>query len=272
MDSEQVKRYGIKEQSVALDEADRARQELDVRGYTVVESGFSDYDLDDLRERLDKAVLQQQSEFGGYAELNKVGEGDTLRAPLLWDERFLAVAINPRVVEICRRVLGDYFIINQQNGIRNPPMSGSHSQGHYHRDLPYQHFVSSRPLALNALLCLDSFTPENGGTRVIPGSHKIEYFPDDGVVKALEVAISVPRGCYLVLNSMVFHSAGTNTTTEYRRGINTVFTIPIIKQQIALPPSLQGRFDGEPALKRLLGFEVDSPKSLLEWFDSRRRQ
>jgi len=44
------------------------------------------------------------------------------------------------------------FILNQQNGI-NPP-GETCNQSAWHRDLPYQHYVSSTPLTINALLCM----------------------------------------------------------------------------------------------------------------------
>jgi ectoine hydroxylase-related dioxygenase (phytanoyl-CoA dioxygenase family) len=270
MGIEPIKRYGIKEQSLAADELDVKLQELDLLGYTILHSGFPEAVLSDLRERLERLLSEQEARFGGHEALKRINEADNLRAPLLWDETFLDVAIHPQLMELCRRTFGDYFIVNQQNGIRNPPVRRGHHQSSYHRDLPYQHFVSSRPLALNALLCLDPFTPENGATRVLPGSHKIEYFPDDRVVRALEVIANVPAGAYLILNSMVFHCAGVNTTEGPRRGINTVFTIPIIKQQIALPPNLKGRYEKDPWLRQLLGFDVDAPRSLEAWFESRK--
>ncbi len=270
MSVEPIKRYGVREQSSSADELDVKLQELDLSGYTVLDSGLSEAVLSDLRERLEYLLSEQEARFGGHEALKRIGEADTLRAPLIWDEAFLNVAVHPRLIELCRRALGEYFIINQQNGIRNPPVRTGHRQASYHRDLPYQHFVSSRPLAINALLCLDPFTPQNGSTRVLPGSHKIEYFPDDRVVRSLEVATNVPAGAYLILNSMVFHCAGGNTTETPRRGVNTLFTVPIIKQQIALPPNLRERHDNDPWVRRLLGFEVDPPRSLEAWFESRK--
>jgi len=72
------------------------------------------------------------------------------------------------------------------------------------------------------------------------------------------------------MNSMVFHCAGVNWTEGPRRAVNTVFTVPIIKPQIALPPNLEGRFEHDPWVRRLLGFEVESPRSLDAWFDARK--
>lgn len=272
MSVQPIKSYGIREQAIAADEIDVKLQELDLLGYTTFDGGFSTLELEELAELLDRLLSEQESRFGGNEALRSISEADTLRAPLIWDESFLRVATQPQLREICRRALGEYFILNQQNGVRNRPAKGGHQQARYHRDLPYQHFVSSRPLALNALLCLDPFTPANGATRLLPGSHKIEYFPDDRVVRSLELVANVPAGSYLVLNSMVFHCAGINVTEAPRRAINNVFTVPIIKQQIALPPNFDGRFKDDPWLRRFLGFEVDPPRSIEAWYESRRKR
>src|SRR3546814_5583379 len=52
--------------------------------------------------------------------------------------------------------------------IVNPAEHQSYGQGLFHRDLPHQHFVSSRPLAINALFCIDAFLEANGATLVVP--------------------------------------------------------------------------------------------------------
>lgn len=39
------------------------------------------------------------------------------------------------------------------------------------RPVLYQHYVSSSPLAVKALFCVDDFTHENGSTFVLPASH-----------------------------------------------------------------------------------------------------
>ena len=47
-----IKHYGVKEQLAAADELEVKLQELDLCGYTVMHSGFSEAVLSDLRERL----------------------------------------------------------------------------------------------------------------------------------------------------------------------------------------------------------------------------
>ncbi len=63
-----------------------------------------------------------------------------------------------------------------QNGVINRPERVQAQTG-WHRDLNYQHWVPSKPLAVSALVCLEDFNVETGGTAFLPSSHKFEAFP-----------------------------------------------------------------------------------------------
>jgi ectoine hydroxylase-related dioxygenase (phytanoyl-CoA dioxygenase family) len=152
----------------------------------------------------------------------------------------------------------------QQNGVVNPP-GENHPQGAYHRDLPYQHFVSSRPLALSALFCIDPFRVETGATTALPASHLNERFPSDEVRASIETPIEAAPGAFIVFDSMLFHRAGANRSGRPRRAVNHVFTVPIIAQQIALPVALAGRFADDPELSPLLGYDAAPAASVAEW-------
>ena len=173
----------------------------------------------------------------------------------MYDEAFLALAAHAGVLALCRELLGDYVILMQQNGVINP--SGqAHTQLAYHRDLPYQHFVSSRPLAISALFCIDPFTHRDrrhdGDSRL--ASHGAVPVRCRG--RGARHAVSAEPGSFIVFDSMVFHRAGANRSGRPRRAVNQVFSTPIIAQQISLPDALDGKYAGDPALARLLGYEV----------------
>lgn len=263
--------YGVKERTQEPDEAiGPAVESLRLLGYAIVGGGYSKAELAALSSAFDAAYQAQLAQHGGRSALEAIDEHHTIRAPLGIDAAFLELAINPRILKVCEKLLGDRFILNQQNGIINPPNSTLYNQGAYHRDLPYQHFLTSRPLALNALFCLDTFRSENGATKVIAGSHKEEPFPSDSAVQALETQIVAPAGSFIVLDAMLFHSGGTNRTAVPRRAVNHVYTLPFIKQQIELPALLDGKYRHDRALARLLDYGNDPPKSVAAYYERRR--
>lgn len=256
--------FGVTEVARAADDIDVHAQELRLLGFTVIDSGLTPARIADLRNRIMPIVDQQAEEIGGHDVMKKIGDANTARAMLAYDPAFLELAATPRLLALAERVLGNYFILSQQNSIVIHP-GETHYQIRYHRDLPYQHFVSSRPLAINALFCADPFTVENGATTVVPGSHKFEQFPDDEVVRRLEKPVAAPAGSFIVLDAMTFHRGGHNLTKAPRHGVNHVFVLPYMRQQIDLPALLNGRYADDPKLAKLLGYGLETPRSVVEW-------
>jgi ectoine hydroxylase-related dioxygenase (phytanoyl-CoA dioxygenase family) len=243
---------------------------LELLGYTIVESSLDGSEITRLASLLEKIHAKQLTLAGGSEEMARMGEANTVRAPLLYEDSFTHVAANKALLALVERMLGGFFILMQQNGILIQPAKDDHTQAQFHRDLPYQHFVSSRPIAINALLCLDAFSEDNGGTIVIPGSHRMEEFPSDMTVRRLARSIAAKSGDFIVLDCMLYHRAGANRTGLPRRGVNHVYALPFIRQQITLPTALNGRHRDDPALRRLLGYETDSPVNVEGWYAQRK--
>jgi ectoine hydroxylase-related dioxygenase (phytanoyl-CoA dioxygenase family) len=260
--------YGIAETAAATSAVDVHVEEIRLNGFTVVAGAAGDA-AQEWRELIDGVVAEQVREAGGADVLERLGEGNTARAPLHRDPRFLALAADPTVMAICARLLDGYFILNQQNAVVNPPSGQKYHQTAYHRDLPYQHFVSSRPIALSALYCADEFNEENGATLVLAGSHKQESFPSAEVVARWERGVVAPAGSYVVFDSMLFHRAGVNRSPRPRRAVNHVYSRPFLKQQIVLPQLLGDGFTSDPGMRRLLGYDCDPPASVDAWLLAR---
>jgi ectoine hydroxylase-related dioxygenase (phytanoyl-CoA dioxygenase family) len=266
-----ISTYGVTQRTPHADRTDQALEELALVGYTVVDGGYDETALAGLSAAFDGALAGLHERFGGEA-LAAIDEQHTLRAMLSLDRAFLDVARNARVMDVCRRAIGDYVILNQQNGIINPPNAQRYNQAAFHRDLPFQHFVSSRPLAINALFCLDDFTADNGATWVIPASHKQDAFPGDATVAALQAQITAPRGSYLLLDGLLYHRGGVNRTALPRRAVNHLYSVPILRPQIDLAAILGEDFTTDPELRRLLGYEVRIPGSVEAYYAKRRVQ
>lgn len=135
--------------------------------------------------------------------------------------------------------------------------------------MPYQHYTSSRPLAINAIYCIDPFTVENGATLVVPGSHRQEPFPSDAMVRQLETPAPASAGSFIVLDCMVYHTGSANRTDRPRRAVNHVFTLPMIRQQIDLA-SVLGEDPALPeAAQRLFGKGAGLPRSVADFYAGR---
>lgn len=266
-----VPRYGVHSQTTATDAVGQAVESLRLLGYAVLPGAVQGDALAALRDRFDAARIASQQRTG-EATLRAIDEHNTIRCMLAENPAFLDLATTPAILEITERLLGPGFILNQQNGIINPGDGSIYNQAAYHRDLPYQHFTSSRPLAVNALFCIDDFTLDNGATLVIPASHKEEAFPSDHLVTSSERIVTAPAGSFIVLDCMTFHRGGHNASSRDRRAVNHLYTIGLMRQQIDLPAFLGDTFSDDPKLRRLLGYNYQVPGSVNAFYEQRRQK
>jgi ectoine hydroxylase-related dioxygenase (phytanoyl-CoA dioxygenase family) len=268
--NEQVKTFGVKEFDGAVTDLDLHVEDIKLAGYTILKGVLSDEEVATARTKLDDVYRRQTEEIGGRDNLEMIGDPYTAMCLLAYDEFFLKLAVQPRVLALVTRFLGEYFILMLQNGIINTPGIGSQqTAGHWHRDLGYQHFTSSRPLGITALYCIDEFNENTGGTRVLAGTHKTETFPSAQFVQRHQRVIDAEPGAVIVFDPMMYHCGGLNRSDKVRRAVNNTYTLPLVKQQVDLPQMLNGRYRDDPFLSRLLGYESEPDSSVLEF---RRRR
>lgn len=236
-------------------------------GYAVLDSGYTSEELDDLSLEFDRLKTVYDEKYG-TSKLVELDEHNTIRALLIESEFFLRLAFNKNLHTVLEGLIGGKYILNQQNGIINPPQK-NYNQGAWHRDLPYQHFIATSPLAVNALFCVDDFTASNGATFVLPASHKVGAFPSSAYIRNNAVQIEAKKGQFIVLDCMLFHAGGANRTSKRRRAVNHVFTIPYFKQQINIPSNIL-HIGLSERQKELLGFASIEPDSILAFLSSRK--
>jgi ectoine hydroxylase-related dioxygenase (phytanoyl-CoA dioxygenase family) len=259
--------HGVLVRLNADDVYDDVAAELRVNGYAVLESGFVPEFIEKLKAGLKRAYATQVSEIGGDDVLRRMSDTDIARCLLAYEPDFMAVATAPPLIELAKRVLGSEFVLIMQNGIINRPDRENYL-AKWHRDLSYQHWTSSKPLAINALLCIDDFTVENGATFVLPGTHHVTAFPPDRFVQKFEKQIEAPAGSFLVLDAMLFHRGGINRSANVRRAINHVLGLPFMAQQIDIPSALAStgaRMPEADAVKKYLGYRWSPAPDVTAW-------
>lgn len=259
-------RYGVSVADTAPDAASRAAEEIRRLGYAVIDAGYTPTRLDAISAGFDRAQARYLEQFGAD-RLRSVDELNGIRLPMLFDGVFADLAANDLVLRIIAQLIVGKFLLNQQNGVINPP-GETYNQGAWHRDLPYQHFVSTRPLILNALFCVDDFTEDNGATWVLPASHLQEAFPSAAFVERHKRQVTAPRGSFVILDGMTFHRGGENRAALPRRAVNHVYAIPHIRQQIDMPRAL-GDTVTDPLLRDLLGYGQPLPASVEDYLAAR---
>ncbi|CAN7657906.1 phytanoyl-CoA dioxygenase family protein [Pseudomonas brassicacearum] len=130
------------------------------------------------------------------------------------DSKIQAVCRLPQLLAVAGELIGERFFLSQVEG-REPLAGNGHQQ--LHRDLSAQ-----RPgdIAI-ALAFFDDYGPENGATRIVPGSHRPEPGapPFDFNDESRAVQLSGSAGDILVFDVDLVHAGSLNVIGARRRSI-----------------------------------------------------
>jgi len=237
----------------ALEESELARvaEEIDERGYSVVENVIPDALRESLVEAIDRTLVDLEIPFGENVFLGH--RTRRIFNLLARDRLFETPPIFARSLAVIERVLDDECLLSSLTAIEMNPGQGRqplHSDdGSYGFPRPSPTFIAV------AMWALTDFNAENGGTHVVPGSHRRDRRPrrgDDPETIQIEMA----AGSVLFYSGSLWHGGGENRSSERRMGIVNNYCSGFLRQEenqlLALPRERVARF--EPRLRRLVGY------------------
>lgn len=218
-----------------LSEAEK--RSLDEQGYAVLKEMFTLAQAATFRLRLEELAAQEGEEAGKEAHQEK---GVIRLADLInKDPMFEYCFTHPRLLASARRVLGPSFRVDSLNARFSLPGDG-HQQ--LHADwgsadpAEWAKVMSGQYFGMNSLWLLDDFTPENGATRIVPGSHRSGRVPKDEMADPLapharELVLQAPAGTVIAFNSHCWHGGTLNRTDDLRRVMHMAY-VPNHRKQL----------------------------------------
>jgi ectoine hydroxylase-related dioxygenase (phytanoyl-CoA dioxygenase family) len=226
-------------------------EEIDERGYTIIENAFSLDLADELIETLDR--LEHERNIVPAANSFEGVNTWRIYNLLALDPAFQQVPVHPVVLPLADAVLGGEVLISSLSSI---VIGGGEAAQAIHADdqllpLPKPHVGT----VFNSMWALTDFIEANGATRVIPGSHKADRSPTYGQHYD-SIPAEMPKGSILAWHGSLWHGGGENTTEQRRYGIAMNYCAGWIRQQenqqLGLSLDLVATF--EPRLRELCGF------------------
>ena len=194
-----------------MTEFDNAVYELDVYGFTIVESVLTAEQVAKMRRVLIRLNDEVGEERGGEGSCRHVSNLPTL------DPIFFPVIDHPSILPILEHYLEQSLILGSLNSRIVRPGDGD--QG-FHSDIPPEMLNMASPVMMNTVWMLDDFSRENGGTRVVPGTHKSGLgHPPPGVEVKYYVQPSAPAGSVLIFNGQCWHAGGANGSDANRHAL-----------------------------------------------------
>ncbi len=222
----------------------QAIREIELYGFALLEGVLEPDQVGPMRQALIRCEQEVGTDHAHRGTARHVANLPTL------DPVFFKCVDHPKVLPLLEHFLGESLILGSLNSRIVRP--GDPDQ-QLHSDIPQEMLNMASPVMMNTVWLLDDFSAANGGTRVVPGSHKsgLAAPADDFEVKHI-VQPQAAAGSVLVFNGQTWHAGGANNSTDNRH-------------------ALFGHYR-----KRMLVFQVDPhddfPEEWFEQLNERQRQ
>ena len=120
------------------------------------------------------------------------------------------------------------------------------------------------PLIMNSIWALSDFSAQNGATRLVPGSHRLDHVPaNDQTYETIPAVMK--QGSVLIYHGSMWHGADRNTTTDNSRlGMTISYCARFIRpyeNQLKLL-GLETARELSPEMRRLIGYDYALPSDI----------
>lgn len=217
---------------------------FDLRGYLLIEGALSKDEVAALNAGIDNILPLKRDEWAGYVHGHAFSDNDGLNLQQIYEggPAFETLIDHPSWIDKVKHFVGgegtfDYsqsplFIDENFANIRGPGGAiGLHSGGELGVKRTQFRYYNGRFQCgqINILMALTDIGPGDGGTMVIPGSHKAHFVHPqfaqhsiggqkqsvDGVIGAVEV--SMKAGDVLLFVDAISHGSAERTNPDERR-------------------------------------------------------
>lgn len=211
----------------------------------------------ELRPHFDKEGTEPQSDFNGYKTLR-------LSAILARSRRSAELIAHQRIVDFADAILLPHCVnyrIGSCTGIEIWPGEGN--QRLHRDDGIYPIRMPGMEWQISVNWALDDFTLENGGTRVVLGSHR--WRPSRQPSEADVVQAAMPKGSVLIYLGSMWHGGGANRSNRPRMGLVNTYSLGWLRQEenhyLTIPREIADSYP-EP-VRRLMGYQAHG---LVGWY------
>ena len=200
-----------------------ARRQLDDQGCVLLENVMGERLLAEVRTRI-LEILDEEGDRAGH-EFKTEEHARRLANLVDKGEVFRRAIVLPEVLACVRHVLGPDIKLSSLNARSANPRSDEGQPLHVD--------MGAIPDATGYWVCntvwlLDDFTPDNGATRMIPGSHRWGTRPQDVLADPMaphpdEVLLIGKAGSIAVMNAHLWHGGTANRTAAPRLAMHAFY-------------------------------------------------
>ncbi|MBT3899331.1 MAG: hypothetical protein HOF32_11665 [Gammaproteobacteria bacterium] len=248
------------------------RQDFHEWGYCLVEDGLSVEQNQLVYQRVvDQADAERELGIAYLSEAQQhvwslVNKGDVFSRCMTHDTD--AIQAGLLIEQLLDEMLGSGW--HHLSYIANISFPGCHPQGmHQDQGLVGAYKFLDAPVLVNTVYVLQDVDEVNGGTLVIPGSHR-RYIEGNGTFGKLPPPINLeaPAGTVMLMDGRVLHGGAVNRSDDLRYIITNSVVRPFIRQQESFHLTIRPEILANASEKFLwrCGFQANAQRSMVEGF------
>ena len=251
---------------------EQLRQDFHEWGYCLVEDGLSVEQNQLVYQRvMDQAKAERELGIAYLSEAQQhvwslVNKGDVFNRCMTLDTD--AIQAGLLIEQLLDEMLGSGW--HHLSYIANISFPGCHPQGmHQDQGLVGAYKFLDAPVLVNTVYVLQDVDEVNGGTLVIPGSHR-RYIEGNGTFGKLPPPINLeaPAGTVMLMDGRVLHGGAVNRSDDLRYIITNSVVRPFIRQQESFHLTIRPEILANASEKFLwrCGFQANAQRSMVEGF------
>ena len=251
---------------------EQLRQDFHEWGYCLVEDGLSVEQNQLVYQRvMDQAKAERELGIAYLSEAQQhvwslVNKGDVFNRCMTHDTD--AIQAGLLIEQLLDEMLGSGW--HHLSYIANISFPGCHPQGmHPDQGLVGAYKFLDAPVLVNTVYVLQDVDEVNGGTLVIPGSHR-RYVEGNGTFGKLPPPINLeaPAGTVMLMDGRVLHGGAVNRSDDLRYIITNSVVRPFIRQQESFHLTIRPEILANASEKFLwrCGFQANAQRSMVEGF------
>ena len=237
--------------AVKIPDFDAHAKEIETEGFTILRDVIPPDLVETLRECIAAQYEGLEIPFGSNDFLGQ--HTRRLFNLLARDRLFEQIPLNPAVLPLAEAVLDRELLLSSLTAIEMHP--GETEQPIHADDGSIAVERPHAPFNCTAIWALSDFTPENGATRVVRGSHLFDRRPRPGEQPECELA-TMRAGSALVYHGSLWHGGGANRSHTPRLGVVVNYCAGFLRQEecqlLALPRERVAEFP--PRLRAMVGY------------------
>ncbi len=250
----------------------RLREDFHSWGYCLIEDATSPEQTKRLRERVaEQAAAERALGIANLMEAQQhvwalVNKGEIFVRCMTHEAD--AVQAGPLIEQMLDEALGPGW--HHLSFISNVSYPGCHPQGmHQDQALAAPYRFLEAPILVNTVYILQDVNEVNGGTLIVPGSHR-RYCEGRGTFGQLPrpINLEAPAGTVMLMDGRVLHGGAVNRSDNLRYILTNSVVRPFIRQQESFHLTIRPDILKSASDKFLwrCGFQATASRSMVEGF------